>query len=244
MSGYDIIIDVSDLIRGIDAEVERKMQRLSEAVEAAAATLKSEWMTAVFHARGIHQGEKNLYADSLTIERPDPLNAVIVAGYEHAQAIESGRPAQDLKRMLQTSIKTRLGRNGKYLVIPFQHNTTGHSALAPDMPKDVYARAKRLSPSYLLPLGTKKPALRRSASGHLVPQRSYEWGGRLPAGMLGPNPKGKVDRYAGMVRMNTSAGKAKSSEFLTFRTNVKAKLKCPPASQVEMSPQSFSRLVF
>jgi hypothetical protein len=104
------------------------------------------------------------------------------------------------------------------LIIPFRHNTSGHNALAPDMPKHVYARAKVLSPSYVLPPGTKKPALRRSGSGHLVPQRSYEWGERLPAGMLGPNPKGKTDRYAGMVRMNTSAGKAKSSEFLTFRT--------------------------
>ncbi len=54
-------------------------------------------------------------------------------------------------------------------------------------------------------------------SGHIVQRLAYNWGGRLSAATLGPNPKGKVDRYAGMVRMNTSAGKGKSSAYLTFR---------------------------
>jgi hypothetical protein len=42
MSGYEITIDLSDLIRGIDAEVERKTQQLSEAVGLAATALVSE----------------------------------------------------------------------------------------------------------------------------------------------------------------------------------------------------------
>jgi hypothetical protein len=58
--------------------------------------------------------------------------------------------------------------------------------------------------------------LRRSASGHLVAQRTYLWGGKLPEG-LAPKLQSKSDHYAGMVRMDTSSGKQKSSAYLTFR---------------------------
>ena len=57
-----------------------------------------------------------------------------------------------------------------------------------------------------------------SATGHIVAQNKYEWGERLPEGLM---PKMRdhhtTDIYAGMVRFDTSSGKQKSSQYLTFR---------------------------
>jgi hypothetical protein len=87
------------------------------------------------------------------------------------------------------------------------------------MPPHIYAKAKKLTASSILPPGSKKPATRLSATGHIVPQQSYAWGKRLPA-ELAPKKKAYhvTDLYAGMVRFDTSAGKQKSSSYATFRT--------------------------
>ena len=78
----------------------------------------------------------------------------------------------------------------------------------------IYPQAKALAPSRVTGMTT-----RLSATGHTVPQAVYQWGERLPAGLA---PKAKPhhvpDLYAGMVRMDTSTDKAKSSAYLTFRT--------------------------
>jgi hypothetical protein len=51
-----------------------------------------------------------------------------------------------------------------------------------------------------------------------VPQDKYAWGERLAPG-LAPKLKAShaTDPYAGMVRMDTSTGKQKLSNYLTFR---------------------------
>lgn len=52
----------------------------------------------------------------------------------------------------------------------------------------------------------------------MVRKNSYKWGESLPAG-LAPKlrPQHKTDIYAGMKRFDTSAGRAKSSAYITFR---------------------------
>lgn len=162
--------------------------------------------------------------------------AELFADYQHAAAIETYRPARDLKKNLQTSSRTRMAKHGKhagqkYLIIPFRHNTSGNTAHADDMPKAIYKQALLMGPSSIT--GKKT---RLSATNHLIPQNIYHWDkagdkftrgkskkeylsiGRLPAG-LAPKLKDHhtTDIYAGMARFDTSAGKATSSSYLTFR---------------------------
>ena len=129
--------------------------------------------------------------------------------------------------MLDTSLRVRTVTKGKnagkrYLIIPFRHQTPGNNALGRDMPLDIHNKAKLLLSSSVTgrshrPSGTGALSI-KSKSPIMVPQKSYKWGDRLPAGLA---PKLKdfhtTDIYAGMVKMNTSAGKAKSSQYLTFR---------------------------
>lgn len=212
-----IKVDLSGLLPAVQSELDAALQRVSIAVQNSARLVENEWRHAVFNAKGLSPVEREAYLDSLSVHVTGPFAAEIVADYSLASQIETGRPAYDMKKVLQTSQRTRISKSGphqgqKYLIIPFRHNVPGNNAHAPSMPPQVYKKAKYLSKSSIAGSGS-----RISGTGHLVSQSSYKWGGRLPAGILGPNPKGKSDRYAGMVRMNTSAGGAKSSAYLTFR---------------------------
>lgn len=192
---------------------ESVMPLLYQAVRAIGQQLQMSWAEGVYAAK-LWSDEKDEYAKSIQIREDGPLKLTVYSDYKYAEDIENGRPARDLKKMLTTSRKTRSGKGGSvYLIIPFRHNTPGYSAHAAPMPIDVYKMAKDMAPSQITALTTRK-----SASGHTVPQRVYKWGGRLAAGMA---PKAqshhKTDLYAGMVRMETSAGGGKSSSYLTFR---------------------------
>jgi hypothetical protein len=161
--------------------------------------------------------EKDAYVDSIDWHMTGATTAEITSTYKLSGDIETGRPSYDMKKCLQTSNRTRVSKKtgNKYLIIPFIHNTPGNIAHAPAMPKSIYKEAKKLTLSFVVGETT-----RISGSGHTVKQDIYNWGkpnGRLPNGMLGPNQKGKHDRYSGMVKMNTSTGKSKSSIYLTFR---------------------------
>lgn len=197
------------------------LARLSEAVKHVSAKTATVWQTSVHKAK-LWSGERSRYADSIGWRMTGTLSAEVYATYNQAQGIETGRPGRDLKAMLHTSMKVRTTKGGKrYLIIPFRHNTPGNNAHAHDMPQHVYDAAKKLKASKVTGMGS-----RASGTGAMdvktrkpvhVAQATYLWGGRLPAGSMGPNPKGKVDRYAGMVRMEETSGKAKKSTFLTFR---------------------------
>jgi len=219
---FEVKVDLSGVLAANAALAQQVLPSVSRAVARVAALGASEWKSAVWKAR-LWEGYKIPYVESIAWRMDGPYAAEIWADYPKAGEIERGMPARDLKAMLQTSRKTRMVQSGphkgqRYLIIPFRHNVptpSGQGALARQMPAHVYAAAKALSPSRLLPPGAVKPATRVSASGHMVRQHSYQWGGRLPAGLA---PKLAVhhatDPYAGMVRFKTGL---KSSAYLTFR---------------------------
>jgi hypothetical protein len=214
-----IKVNLKTMLPVLQDELEATLNRVSTAITYAAGEVAKEWRKEIDQAQNLSRTEKEAYFHSIQTQKTGPYTAEIWSDYHLADEIENGRPARDLKKMLQTSKKTRLSTKGnKYLIIPFRHNTPGNTAHAAAMPANVYDVAKKMSPSLVLAPGTKKSATRLSASGHQVAQHSYHWGGRLPAGTLGPNPQGKTDIHAGMVKMNTSSGKQKSSAYLTFRT--------------------------
>lgn len=222
MTALRVSIDLSQVLEAFQAQSQAILKGASKAVNEAGNHAKNHWMENIWKAH-LWTGEKMPYFKSIGVKPTGPYSVEIWTDFPLAGEIETGRPAKDLKKVLPTAKKARQVLKGKhagqkYLIIPFRHNTPGQTALAKAMPQDIYAKAKALSPSVALQKGNKMPATRLSATGHMVAQHSYQWGGKLPAG-LAPKLKAHhtTDIYAGMVKMNTSSGKQKSSAYLTFR---------------------------
>jgi hypothetical protein len=211
---YKLSLDLgakADLMAVVNATI---YPLAAQAVRAIAQQTAANWIEAVGRAK-LWSGEKTAYASSIKIELGD-LSADIWSDYREASEIETGRPAKDLKKMLDTSAKVRVSKAGKrYLIIPFRHGTPG--AIDNPMPASVYAQALGLKPSRITGMGsrvsgtgaydmkTKKPLK--------VAQRQYAWGDRLIGDIVGK-------KHQGMVRMNTSTAKSKRSTYLTFRVMV------------------------
>lgn len=227
---YRVGVDLSGIAAAVAQQMGNVFPLVSQAIEAIANEGAARWKSAVMHAP-LWQGDKEAYVKSITWHMEGPFSAVIEADYKEAGPIETGRPAVDQKRYLQTSLKTRIAQSGKhkgqkYLVIPFRHNTPGHDAHAPAMPPHIYELASKMKPSRVIGQHLEPNVHGRlDASGKtiLVQRSKYQWGGRLEAGLASKaNPSNKTDRYAGMVRMDTTPGghkkgAARTSAYLTFR---------------------------
>lgn len=212
-----------DGIPAVQAAIyDRVYPLLTEAVSAVAQQVAVNWQSAVHDAK-LWVGEKDAYASSIQVKMTGAFSALVWSDYKYAQDIETGRPARDLKRMLDTSLKVRTNSRGqRYLIIPFRHNTPGQTATGPSMPDHVYAAASQLAPSRVTGMTT-----RLSGTGAMdvktrqfltVPQRTYDWGGKLAPGSMGPNARRRQDRFAGMVRFDASApGGKQYSTYMTFR---------------------------
>lgn len=212
---YNISLDLGSrlqLTAGINAQL---LPLVNQAVNAIAQATAANWKESVFRAK-LWSGEKDAYAKSITYRMTGDFTAVVESDYKYVQDIETGRPARDLKAMLNTSMKVRASKDGtRYLIIPFRHNTPGNSAHAKAMSPEVYAQAKALSLSTIIGHGRRLSGTGAyniaTKSPVTVRQRAYNWGSRL----VGDN----IPRNAqGMVRMNTATGTGKkSSSYLTFR---------------------------
>jgi hypothetical protein len=226
-NSFSISVDLSGFLSSAGTVLEGVIPQLSLAVRKVTEATSLRWKDAVYKSN-LWQGEKAAYIDSIKWKTTGPFSGVIEADYKLASEIESGRPARDLKRMLDTSLKVRISQSKKnagkrYLIIPFRHNTPGMSALARPMPGDIYSLASALRPSVVFGQtmrnsGTGAWGLKSKAPLQ-VRQNQYSWGERLPAG-LAPKlaPHHATDPYAGMVRMKTNApGSPRSSAYLTFR---------------------------
>lgn len=218
-TSFRISVDLTNLSVVANARI---FANLASTVEAVAQVGVERWQTAVKKAP-LWSGEIDAYSSSIGYRMTGPYSAEISSDYKYVEDIETGRPPFDMKKMLDTSLKVRTSKAGKrYLIIPFRHNTPGHSAHAPPMPEGVYKQAKHLAASQITGHGkrlsgtgawdikTKQPAQVRA--------RSYDWGGRLPAGLSRKiKPEHRSDPHAGMVRFKEASG---GSSFLTFRVMV------------------------
>lgn len=236
MANFNISIDLSGL-EAIRAVINRTVFPLvNQAINAIAQQTAANWREEVMRAK-LWSGEKDAYAASISYQMTSDFSAVVESDYRHASEIENGRPPRDLKRMLDTSLKVRRTLDGaRFLIIPFRHNVNA-------MPAHVYAAARQLDASRIIGQTTRRsgeitgfamgygmvpasekrqrrsPYLTSIASREAVTvnKNVYAWGQRLLPGSIGPNPRGKADRFAGMVRFDTSTAKAKSSSYMTFR---------------------------
>ena len=224
MASYNITLDFSSIL-GIADQIEQgSLQKIHNSLEEAAESIKWQWQDAVMKAPGIWQPERQAYVASIDSRQVTYLSIIVESKLALASQIEHGRPAKDLKRMLDSSTKVRESKKGRYLIIPLRHNTPGNTAHARAMPKAVYAQAKKLGQSLIVGHGKRESGTGaysvKTQQKYMVRSREYSWGGRLSAG-LAPKmkPHHTTDIYAGMVRMNTASalGKAKSSAYMTFR---------------------------
>lgn len=237
MISYRISLDLGsqmEMSAGISAALG---PLVSKAVDGIAQQVQANWMTAARRAKA-PQELRDAYAASITYEyRPGSYSAEVFSEYKYAADIENGTPPRDMKRMLDTSMKVRRTMSGaRFLIIPMRHNVS-------DMPTHVQQAAKNLTASTitgmglrrageitsarfgmgLLPLGEKRQRRNPFASdtgtrkAAMVTKFQYSWGGKLAAGSMGPNAKGKSDRFAGMVKMDQSTPNAPRSGYLTFR---------------------------
>lgn len=236
MAQIKVTVNLSGVMQGagdiINAQV---LPLLNQAVRAVAQQTQANWQEAVLRSK-LWSGEKDPYAASISWKMTGPFAAEVATDYKYAEEIETGRPARDLKKMLDTSDKVRRTKSGKrFLVIPFRHKLGG-------MPSGVKSMATSMQMSRVIAQGTRAagevtnlspktgmhPAKKQSAylsnpvtkSHTMVAKRTYEWGGRLKAGMMkqAGMDAATAKRYAGMVRMDASTpGGAKSSTYMTFR---------------------------
>ncbi len=211
MADFKISVDLSPLLDAIDHVVDGViLPRLSQAVLAVAQQASIDWKEGVARAK-LWDGEKKSYMQSITWTRTGQFSAVVSSDYRYADDIETGRPARDLKKMLDTSMKVRTSKKGvRYMIIPFRHGTPGSNNNP--MPKETYKESRMLPASRVTSMGRRISGLhavdRHTRKLLTVAQRNYSWGGRLQSPSKNHN---------GMVRFDTSSGKAKSSLYLTFR---------------------------
>ena len=233
-----------DVVGIVNKEV---LPLLHQAVKGVAKHGAQNWQEAVLKQSGIWSKEKDDYAASITWKMTGDFSAVIESDYRYAADIETGRPARDLKRMLDTSNKVRRTTDGRrFLVIPFRHGTPGNGAHAKAMPAAVHSLASAMKPSSVTAMGQRpvgqithlvagrgmiaskrrrdvaSPFLSSTTTKQaaMTAQRSYAWGDRLAGAALKQAglDAGQVKRYQGMVKMDTSTpGGAKSSAYMTFR---------------------------
>lgn len=242
MAQYKITATVQGVDAAYAAIYRAVFPRLTQAVGAVAQQARIDWMSAVKEAR-LWSGEKAPYMASIQWRMTGTLSAEVWSDYKHAEAIETGRPARDLKKMLDTSLKVRRTKDGKrFLVIPFRHNTPGAEATGQAMPANVYSIAKAMSPSLVTGMGQRPsgqvvdlsptsgmtPVARQpkyllnpaNKQRIMVPSRMYQWGDRLTRGELKASGASKAEqrRYAGMVRMkDATGGKNRAAAYMTFR---------------------------
>lgn len=223
-NGIRLYFDLSAFPTVTHEVIRRAMPAVRAAVERIADTTAMNWKRAVDNA-GLWKAEREAYRDSIHWRMTGPLSAEVLTDYDKAQEIEEGRPARDLKRMLQTSLKVRMSKKGeRFLIIPFRHNVPSprNSGQPGVMPDAVHSQAVTLQPSRIIGQTWRSSGTGAwGAKSHrpiMVMQAHYKWGDALPAG-LAPKLKSHhaTDPYHGMVRMDHSSHLARSSAYLTFR---------------------------
>jgi hypothetical protein len=174
------------------------------------------------------QNRTGEYARSILVRSTGDLSAEVYSDLAYAQAIEEGGPARDMKRMLNSSMKVRIAKDGKrYLIIPFRCNGPG-SVMGRQMPEQVWNWWQGRGASHIVngDMSYKRVSGTgaydwRTRARITVPAWRYHWGERLTKDALaGEGITGKAARrMRGMVNFRNPGGSGGSahSQFLTFR---------------------------
>jgi len=155
-------------------------------------------------------------------------------GMSVTDLLERGHGLIDLKEGLLKGPKSKVGKKGRYNIVAFRHGTPGSDQFRNNpMPISVYKSfssqvkdADQKKAAGASPTGGRSTVDNNSQGG-----RDYSWGTRFDrkskrgiqkktitkGGKTMGEYTQKAGRYAGMVAMQASTQKAKSSSYLTFR---------------------------
>jgi hypothetical protein len=233
MTEFRVSVDLRHMIPPEVPVLGRALPRLKAAVESVGAAAQHRWMEyaggkplpngAVIHSR------TGKYLQSIQRASEGDFATRVFSDAPYSEMIENGTPARDLKRMLDTSMKVRVAKDGsRYLIIPFRWGTPGTTGFGRNvMPQAVHElwksgsmEASRVTGMGVRPSGTGAFDV-RTRQAFMVPARRYRWGDRLSrrdlneVGVFGEQAK----RMSGMVQMRNPGGQGGSrhSQYLTFR---------------------------
>lgn len=191
---------------------------IEAALKQAAGYVQATWQQTVMGSMGVPGAKpirqninlRRLYADNIVtsdmLVGMGNLGIKVLATKKIAEEMEYGKGKWDMKPMLLGGPKARMGKNGKYNIIPFRHGMSAKHS--PDnnfktMPTAIYKQARELKASVKQGNGVK-------------------YGGRMPAtSMPASNPstgyRHKSDIYKGMVRIEKTYRAATQNKYMTFR---------------------------
>lgn len=209
-----------------------ELQHLSRAVKRVADRGQDIWKAYALGAalpdgRQIRARSGN-YMKSIQRRELGDFREEIYSNSPYARSIEEGMGARDLKKMLDTSSRTRVSKTGKrYLIIPFRWDTPGATRENRPMGREVHdiMRQKAFAASHDIGRTTRPSGLGaydiHTRKMMVVPQNIYKWGDRLKEKHLDEANVFGVPRrrMLGMVKMQnpTGRGGGKHSQYLTFR---------------------------
>lgn len=230
MGNYRIEIGVGltgpleQMLTGVVGDAERLFPNQARAVQALAVGAQRRWLEYATGKRPLPSGRvlqarSGAYASSIKIHEAGHLKYVIYSEDPRADIIENGASAWDMHKILATSDKVRVTKDGrKYLVIPFRHKT--HGGLGVVMPQQAEGwwltrdRASSVVSGHYTERSVNNPDTR-------VTRNTYIWGDRMTrqdvAGM-GLDPMAEGRNLVGMVRFQNETDRA--GQYMTFRVMV------------------------
>jgi len=143
------------------------------------------------------------YANSIRIVSMSPFHKVVTSDSEVGARLHEGSEEYDMKPALVRGPKSRVSKDGKrYNIVPFRHKVAKMLKARIDN-QSVYDMAKRLTKQKVIGFKIDNEGKRRMAYAKWTRDKKLDVSDRM---------------LAGMVRMETSTGRGRSSLYLTFRT--------------------------
>ena len=244
MPTFAIAVDLGDKLpnHALTAEA---FPNLAYAVETITALTHERWTQ---YAMGLPLPDGQVvhprdgtYARSILSRAFGPFRGEVYTELAYAKDIEQGTAARDMKKILGTSLKVRLTKDGRrYLIIPIRHDTPGTAGGTNGMPAEVHAwwqgkqassvssallNYRRLTTHYQDASGKRHGVYDMKTKARItVPAWRYHWGDRMSKKDLTALGMAdhQVKRMAGMVNFRTpgKSGGAANSQYMTFRTMV------------------------
>ncbi len=171
----------------------------------------------MIHARSGAYAASIKRSSSAGFENATEITQEIATDSKYHDALDSGLPEMDLKKMLLTSLRVRMSKHGKrYLIIPFRHATSGKDAGGLSygtntmaqlpgyaggnvMPKRIVDWFRRQEADGAAKTSVVQSGMRstgqpvpHSGAGQMVPAFRYSWGARY-AGKAGEGERSKLN---------------------------------------------------
>lgn len=201
----------SKLFRGAAFDAEH-FPALQEAVREAAEAARARWRAYAAGAplpdgHSVPARHRDAYAASVRVKQTGDFSAEVWSDYGEADALERGEPARDLKEMLNRSRKVKVGKRGRYLIIPFRWSrppSVGWTGGPNEMDHEVsgwwHGKARSVAG------GRGGAVFGRSAARDLGLDVDSPGKGRNQVNMAAYRPRG------------ATGGAAANARFMTFRT--------------------------